>query len=873
MKNQMPTNNVERGNYCNGPSLRFSGDDGTTQEILMKSNQYLLIVRATTELFPKNRQAKPQTLKNMARAGCIYFADRLAMTSTQSPQPSQTAPAPPPPTSTNNDFQPDPSVPPTSESEKEEIAAVTATVAAALVAAGIAVNIAQAVAAALAQAIQAGVQLTQEDLQDAIARARTHPRQQTGAREVDGDNAPPNVQTTERVTPPRPIYFDNDNPFETNDKGEYFAPDADGNWDWRSAEEAQRFEDEWRANDARVNAQRRAEIDEHERATREDMRRSRQSMHERDEQERQQSARTRQTKEELESIRTSASRNEADEILNRATSENIYNSDGSLNAEYLRRLKQALHNRLSREAATSDPNFKDNSWGRILGETATTTLETADKTLEEASNNLKIRIISGMLSGGSSEAIFQGHQVLNAVKSAAENAEDAGKILSRSDAIRIVAGKFKDTNLPVNTYNALEAARKSGKEITWSELVTTLTADGFSLLDAGEVMGVTNGQAIESIARRILSEETFKQAANAIRNGNVKINSKIGELGQHIDNAHTKIMGSMEGTKLGAGLNKLRSGLEKIGLEPRRAGLTVHQAGAFKNSGKLRVDTENLIDATRKNPSSITSNLDEAFELGRKRGRAKVEEFQSAVDSLNTLKNTPNVPNADIELMKRKVRNKLVEVQADKHAMNELNALNKGNGHSTIDEFNREMSNIHQEADRRTINRLAEHRGRDLTNPTGTAKTIQDKVEHWMNETDRLKKMAKRTSDPTQAQQLYSQASAHMEDAQRQLFEQYGNMGIKRLGAIQSAMNARGTRIPRELAERMNVLGRVFKGDPKLSPAAAEEVLRKMGTNTRDLSRQLSVLVEGYEQLRPPPLKPPTIVFQGWQDEFKHEDT
>jgi hypothetical protein len=1098
MQNQMPTNGVQHGNYCNGPSLRFSGDGGTTQEVVIKSNQYLLIVRATTELFPKNRQAKPQTLQNMAQAGCIYFADQLAMTSARSRQSNQTTTTAPdtrstrppqqgntqtpnPLTSSDVNLPSDLTGPPTSDAEKEEIAAVTAAVAAALIAAGIAVNVAQAVAAALAQAIQAGVQLTSEDLQDAIARARTHSRQQTGAREVDGNNAPPNVQTSERITPPRPIYFDDDNPLETNDKGEYFVPDAEGNWAWRSAKEAQRFEDDWRADDARVNARREAEIAAHERVGREDMRRSQQTMHERDERERQRTARTRQTKEELESIRTSASRTEADEILNRATSENVYNPDESLNAEYLRRLKQALHNRLSREAATSDPNFDDNSWRRILGETAA-------KTLEEAPNSMKIRILSGILTGGTSEAGFQGRQAWNAIKAAAEDAEDRGKTLSRTDALRIVGTKFKDDNLPVNTYNALEAARKAGRKLTWAELGTTLAADGFSLMDAGEaggkITGVTGGQAVESIARRTLSEETFKKGANAIQNGKLNVNAKVGALGQRIDNAHAKITGAIEGTSLETGIHKVRSGLEKIGLEPKGNSLTAHQANELKSSGKLRPDTEGLIDATRKKPSGLTHSLDEAFEHGRGRGKAKVDQFQNALEELEAARTSGKSSAAEITSLERRVRNRLVEIQGDKHAMNELNALNTGNGHSTIEGFNREMSNLHREVDQKTINRLAEEygvrpedvqvinianaegagqaidpsrpsrpeagheaghasswredgrvensrgarsepgtidgpetgrlpepkpkdpsrtkvgmdrdltvrvrtqinenvlhngvekvvqtrivyrdvpstttarvyneeffeeatgntlphkrgpdggggktdfkethlgprehagpalgiddpdkfvrrldqatterlhpeaygtgqadldaatkdpfRGRDLTDPTGTAKTIEYKVDHWMNETDRLQNMAKQASDPAQAQQLLSQASAHMEEAQRQLFKQYGNMGIKRLGAMQTVLNARGARIPRELAERMNVLGRVFEGNPKLSPAAAEEVLRKMGTNTRDLSRQLSAVVEGYERLRPPPLKSPTIVFQGWQDEFQHENT
>lgn len=149
-----------------------------------------------------------------------------------------------------------------------DVAAGSAAVAAILIAAGIAANIAQAIAAAIASAAQSGVQMTSEDIAAAIGEwlAGSRPADGSGATQGSGgqDVAPP--------PKPPPIYDKDGTPFATNDKGQYWAPDAEGNWRWLDPVEAR----EASAALQREAAARRAEQAEHDRATQEMMEKWRQ---------------------------------------------------------------------------------------------------------------------------------------------------------------------------------------------------------------------------------------------------------------------------------------------------------------------------------------------------------------------------------------------------------------------------------------------------------------------------------------------------------------------------------------------------------------------------------------------------------------------
>ena len=165
-------------------------------------------------------------------------------------------------------------------------------------------------------------------------------------------------------------------------------------------------------------------------------------------------------------------------------------------------------------------------------------------------------------------------------------------------------------------------------------------------------------------------------------------------------------------------------------------------------------------------------------------------------------------------------------------------------------------------------------RGRDLTDATGTAKTVEFKVQHWMNEADELREAAKKELNPPKKQQLLEKAMASHEESQRQLVKQYKNMVITRTRAMQMLNNAPSTSIPRSLSERINVLKRVQM--EQLTPAQAEEVLKRMGSSTKQLASQMSSYIEGLQNLRPashvPGIKSaPALVVKGWKDEFQHD--
>jgi hypothetical protein len=166
-------------------------------------------------------------------------------------------------------------------------------------------------------------------------------------------------------------------------------------------------------------------------------------------------------------------------------------------------------------------------------------------------------------------------------------------------------------------------------------------------------------------------------------------------------------------------------------------------------------------------------------------------------------------------------------------------------------------------------------RGRDLTDQGGTAKTVGFKVDHWMNEAHRLEQMASNPKNAANRGKLLEQASANMGEAQRQLVKQHGNMVIKRTNAMQLLDNANGATIPRELAERVNVLKQVEMRN--LTPAQAEQTLRSMGSSTKDLSRQMSAYIEGLQTLRsstpPPPSGSRSLGLHAWRDDSQPNKT
>ncbi len=153
--------------------------------------------------------------------------------------------------------------------DQEYIAGVTAVVSGILIAGGVAANVVQAVAAAIAQALQAGIEVTAQEVTDAVL-----------SRSGNDDAAVRRAKTnsgTEQAAPdidkPPPIFDPNDGQaFETNNQGEYWAPDETGEWRWLPRQQAQAAAAALRAEI--VN--RGGEIAEHQRQTDAMMQQSRQ---------------------------------------------------------------------------------------------------------------------------------------------------------------------------------------------------------------------------------------------------------------------------------------------------------------------------------------------------------------------------------------------------------------------------------------------------------------------------------------------------------------------------------------------------------------------------------------------------------------------
>ena len=560
-----------------------------------------------------------------------------------------------------------PSVPSSSE-QQDEIIAVTAAVTTGLIAAGVAVSTAQAIATAIANALQAGAQMTAEEIQAAMLEALQGSRggpdtsEPSIEQEADKDAVPD--------PPPKP------------------PPDTSPQDEGESAEEQARREERER--------QEREEAERQERAERE-----RQEWEE-------EQARRKAEAERLSRVQDLAVEIGDDDLIERSVSERIYNSDGSVNTDYLDQLQNILRTRLRREAATSDPDFSDNSWQRIIR-------EAGGKTLDEASDSIIVRGGTGILTGGVSEAFFQSNNVVNRVREAAEQATDRGETMSRADALRIAATEFANENLPVNTAQTLIRINR-GDNVSMLELGTSMLADGMALLDVAEagtrITGVTAGDAVDAAARRALPTDVYERGADSLSEIGDGLGSRVGAAVERIQDANSNAT------------NRVRSGLERLGEAAgidglgSRVGLdggTPHGNGPARldpDDARTRLASGEVDPATRVQidevqSSGATLELDEAHQSGRQRGQSRVEAFEQASTRLDEAR-TGGDP-AEIARAQQELRNEMIRIQGDKHGMNALNGRNvDGTGHRTIETFNAEMGATHAQTDDAVRQRLAE---------------------------------------------------------------------------------------------------------------------------------------------------------------------
>ncbi len=137
--------------------------------------------------------------------------------------------------------------------DSDDAKIVTITIATILIAAGIAIQIANSIAAALAQALQSGVQLTTEEINQAIAEGL----EKSSTEVLETGHGPP-------PTPKGPTLYDKQGePFERNQRGEYRAPDERGEWVWMDQQSARQASAALRQE----LAQRKTEMDRHNRET------------------------------------------------------------------------------------------------------------------------------------------------------------------------------------------------------------------------------------------------------------------------------------------------------------------------------------------------------------------------------------------------------------------------------------------------------------------------------------------------------------------------------------------------------------------------------------------------------------------------------
>ncbi|MFL0357469.1 hypothetical protein ACI5KX_13445 [Erythrobacter sp. GH1-10] len=380
-----------------------------------------------------------------------------------------------------------------------------------------------------------------------------------------------------------------------------------------------------------------------------------------------------------------------EDLIERTVSQRIYRPDGSIDTEYLDRLQEIIRARLGRNEATSDPDFEDNSWSRIVR-------ETLDETLDEARDSFIARAGLGALTGNRSEIIFQADLIIDKIREAAERAEDKGEVMSRADALRIVFAELANENLPVATVQALERMRQ-GENVGGAELGMSLFADAMAMADVGEagqkITGVSPGEAFDSVSRKVLPTDVYQRGrANVgeIRDGITGLAAKVQDL-------------EARGTEW---LNRKTGGQgEHFGFgNPDR--MSPAQARAQLEEGRVSLDTQAKIDEVQS--TGVTGDMDEAHASGRQRGEQKVDEFEQSLARLEEARKGGDA--AAIAEAQQDVRDNLLRVQGDKHGMNALNGRNvDGTGHRTIESFNREMGATHGQTDEAVRQRLAEMYG------------------------------------------------------------------------------------------------------------------------------------------------------------------
>ncbi|MBM4287051.1 MAG: hypothetical protein FJ135_02680 [Deltaproteobacteria bacterium] len=175
---------------------------------------------------------------------------------------------------------------------------------------------------------------------------------------------------------------------------------------------------------------------------------------------------------ELEKVQKYALKHDYPELWE-AANKNAINPDGSVNQDYVDKLKNILGNKITRDNLPEEM-FQPNFWGDFTSGMWNDTAAGVDY----VAHNPFIRIGAGFATGGSSEVFFQSYAAWDAMKEAALGAEAAGQEFGVLDALKVGMKQLGEENLPLNTIQTLADPNAS----MW-DIVSSAALDGFIAVD------------------------------------------------------------------------------------------------------------------------------------------------------------------------------------------------------------------------------------------------------------------------------------------------------------------------------------------------------------------------------------------------------
>lgn len=377
-------------------------------------------------------------------------------------------------------------------------------------------------------------------------------------------------------------------------------------------------------------------------------------------------------------------------IYDSLMSDKMYNADGKINRDHLGKVDQIYRRRVMEDmtSAASDTNIKQQVWD----DAAMGWASDVDAAITPVKNSFIARTGLGIMSGGTSEIVFQGHTLTEKIWEAEEAAMKAGKNTTFLERLGTGAQVVAEENLPVNTVATL-ARWAGGDDVTMTDIALNVFSDAAAAFDAKS--------AIDDSVKWKGYDDTLKdlnKSANTLRRGAKSIQDQLGVPSRF------RIPGT--------------TNIQDIFQRPGR--LSPTQAGELFQKGTLTKDSEDLFNQVRKDMadgklSPDTQRAVEAYKAGRTGGQKKVNTLTKAWDDLE-LERRGRADPEQLKQLERDFRNEVVRVQADKHAMNQMNQIPKNrapdaNGIYTeshyVKGFNTEIAKIYDEADAQMIERLA----------------------------------------------------------------------------------------------------------------------------------------------------------------------